>query len=185
MTDYNIYTGIGSRETPEPILELMFDLGFKLSTMGWVLRSGGAEGADAAFEEGARYSRHYLYPGFMEIYIPWPTFNGLVEDQDHIQVRDVYTIRQAEQKLETFKKVHQLSDPVRKLHVRNVFQVLGHDLNTPTKMVLFWARPNHKYPRNVMGGTNTAIRIAKQHNIPTFNLYDDEVRQKVIEKFEL
>lgn len=46
------YTGIGSRETPYEIQDLMKRIAFKLAENGWLLRSGGAEGADTAFENG-------------------------------------------------------------------------------------------------------------------------------------
>jgi hypothetical protein len=46
------YTGIGARRTPSDVLDLMHSLAMRLSG-GWVLRSGGADGADRAFEEGA------------------------------------------------------------------------------------------------------------------------------------
>ena len=52
MTNY--YTGIGSRETPNEILDRMTRLGSWFSELDWVLRSGGAEGADRAFERGVR-----------------------------------------------------------------------------------------------------------------------------------
>ena len=48
-----IYTGIGSRETPQQTLATMVVIGKYLAEKGWVLRSGGAEGAVSAFEEGA------------------------------------------------------------------------------------------------------------------------------------
>lgn len=47
------YTGVGSRKTPAHIMEIMRDLGRKLCSEGWGLRSGGASGADQAFEHGA------------------------------------------------------------------------------------------------------------------------------------
>jgi predicted Rossmann fold nucleotide-binding protein DprA/Smf involved in DNA uptake len=40
------YAGIGSRETPPDILEWMTSLAANLETMNYVLRSGGAQGAD-------------------------------------------------------------------------------------------------------------------------------------------
>ena len=46
------YTGIGSRETPDSILSLFNDIVFQLAGLGYTLRSGGADGADTAFEEG-------------------------------------------------------------------------------------------------------------------------------------
>jgi len=47
------YTGVGSREIPNEIIALMKRVSSKLSKSGWVLRSGGAVGADSAFESGA------------------------------------------------------------------------------------------------------------------------------------
>ena len=43
-----IYTGIGSRETPEEVLKDMKKLGYILAENGWSLRSGHAPGADQA-----------------------------------------------------------------------------------------------------------------------------------------
>src|SRR5690606_12262312 len=67
------YTGIGSRETPKDILCLMVEVARKLSHLGWILRSGGAEGADTAFEIGALDKGAIVLP---EIYIPWVGFNN-------------------------------------------------------------------------------------------------------------
>lgn len=47
------YAGIGSRNTPADILDLMTHLARRLDSRGYTLRSGGADGADAAFERGA------------------------------------------------------------------------------------------------------------------------------------
>lgn len=46
------YTGIGSRETPEEVLSLFTIVGEFLAKKGYILRSGGAKGADKAFEVG-------------------------------------------------------------------------------------------------------------------------------------
>ena len=45
-----VYTGIGSRETPGLILALMGRISARMDRLGFTLRSGGADGADAAFE---------------------------------------------------------------------------------------------------------------------------------------
>ena len=47
------YAGIGTRVTPPAVLERMTNIGMLLAMQGFVLRSGGARGADRAFEEGA------------------------------------------------------------------------------------------------------------------------------------
>lgn len=46
------YAGIGSRTTPYAVRMLMMKLGYWLAKDGYTLRSGGAYGADQAFEEG-------------------------------------------------------------------------------------------------------------------------------------
>ena len=47
------YAGIGSRQTPAPVLEQMRSIGAAMAEAGWLLRSGAAQGADSAFEAGA------------------------------------------------------------------------------------------------------------------------------------
>lgn len=46
------FAGIGSRQTPQEILSLMRKTGASLTEKGLILRSGGATGADSAFEAG-------------------------------------------------------------------------------------------------------------------------------------
>lgn len=46
------YTGVGARATPRPVCERMTSLASTLERLGYVLRSGAADGADAAFESG-------------------------------------------------------------------------------------------------------------------------------------
>ena len=65
------YAGIGSRETPAHVLEIMATVANEMATRGWTLRSRRADGADSAFEAGARSVN-----GPMEIFIPWSGFNG-------------------------------------------------------------------------------------------------------------
>jgi hypothetical protein len=65
------YTGIGSRQTPEPVLYCIRDLARKLAQQNWVLRSGGASGADAAFERGCDQAQ-----GRKEIFLAWKGFNS-------------------------------------------------------------------------------------------------------------
>ena len=66
-----VYAGIGSRETPIAVLGVLEALATVLARAGFVLRSGAALGADAAFEAGADRAG-----GVKEIYLPWKGFNG-------------------------------------------------------------------------------------------------------------
>ncbi|MBC7883816.1 MAG: hypothetical protein H7Y37_21205 [Anaerolineae bacterium] len=70
------YTGIGSRKTPANTLKLMQKIGYRLNNLGIRLRSGGAEGADSAFEAGARRANKE-HPGPEPlIFLSYPGFLG-------------------------------------------------------------------------------------------------------------
>lgn len=137
------YTGVGSRSTPPHILEIMTNLARKLALEGWILRSGGAQGADSAFEYGAT-----LVNGPKEIY--------RTSDANKAALEMASTIHPA---------WHRCSDYVRKLHARNCFQVLGRDLRTPSSFLVCWTLGGAD-----IGGTRTAIVLARNHNIEVINL---------------
>ncbi len=63
------YTGVGNRDTPHEYLEKMTVLASLLEKEGCILRSGGAEGADTAFENGVRslYNKEIIFHGLFSI----------------------------------------------------------------------------------------------------------------------
>lgn len=152
--DFQFYTGVGSRETPDDIGEIMSKVALKLEKQGFVLRSGGAQGADTFFAREIENK---------EIFIPW---RGFIEDSGaiippHSKFAD-QLVREAHPAYERLKQ------GALKLHLRNVNQVLGQDLKTPSKFLICWANVDGKgVPK---GGTRTAWMIAKKFNIPCFNL---------------
>jgi hypothetical protein len=148
------YAGIGSRATPKEILDMMTKIAEGLSR-NYILRSGGADGADSAFEKGA---------GDKKIsYIPWPGFNG--SKAEYIAVTS-----DAMRMAGTFHPAWMyLSYPAKKLHARNCYQILGEDLNTPCHFVVCWTPGGEE-----VGGTAQAIRIAKANGIKIFNLAKEE-----------
>ncbi len=151
------YTGIGSRQTPVDVLERMVQIGKKFAEMGFTLRSGGADGADSAFEQGCD-----LANGTKEIYIPWNNFNNLSTSAGYL----VGNHPDAETIASTLHPAwHRCSQGAKKLHTRNVYQVLGVNLNDPSVLVVCWT-PNGQ----VVGGTGQAMRLAIQNNINIFNL---------------
>ena len=160
-----IYCGIGSRETPEDILFTMTALASKLADAGWLLRSGGADGADKAFEQGADN-----YDGEKEIYIPWRGFNGSTSLLYYISP-EAY-----EMAAKTHPAWHRCSAGARKMHARNMMQILGQDLDTPSDVVVCWT-PNAE----LVGGTAQALRLAMQHNIRICNLADKTELNKVLD----
>jgi hypothetical protein len=157
------YAGIGSRETPPEINRVMTEAANFLYSHGYVLRSGGANGADSAFEAGVPDDT------MKEIYLPWKNFNGNKSRLFEI----------SEEALQLASQFHPawdlLSYGVRKLIARNGYQVLGYDLNTPVSFVLCWTKGGKD-----IGGTAQAIKIAKSRGIPVFNLYFFEAREKIM-----
>jgi predicted Rossmann-fold nucleotide-binding protein len=71
-----IYAGIGSRDTPADVLELIESLARGFAARGWTLRTGGSPGADQAFYRGA-VAAH----GRVELYLPWPGFEAAIRRQ--------------------------------------------------------------------------------------------------------
>lgn len=153
-----IYTGIGSRQTPETVLNYMNQVAQYLSA-NWTLRSGHAEGADQAFEQGCT--------GAKEIYVPWPTFNGstdCIDPSTFMNYQKAMTI--AEQMHPNWAACKQ---GVRKLHTRNIYQILGADLQTTSDLVICWTSDGKD-----SGGTGQALRLARKLNIPVFNLHNPQ-----------
>jgi hypothetical protein len=147
------YAGIGSRETPQYILDWFEQLGAHFSEKGFTLRSGGANGADKAFEIGCDRVK-----GTKEIYLPWMGFEGSSSNLV------VCTPRAYEIAEKYHPYWHNLKDGAKKLQARNSHQVLGWDLESHSKFIICWTK-NGKGS----GGTGQAIRIANAYNIPVFD----------------
>jgi len=147
------YTGVGSRSTPKDICDLLTRIATAFCQAGWTLRSGAAKGADSAFEQGV--FNHAL----KQIFLPWPSFEGRETPFSSPDVR-AFDIA-----AELHPRWKSLSPAARKLHARNAHQVLGPNLDDPSLVLVCWT------PDGLLkGGTSTAIRIAKKHDIPAFNL---------------
>lgn len=146
MIDYPAYAGIGSRQTPPEICALMTDLACRLAAAGYVLRSGGARGADQAFEAGAGTAK--------EIYLPHHATDAALELAAHY---------------------HPFWDrcgtTARRLHARNGMIILGADLASPVALVLCWTSDGR-----ASGGTGQGLRIAVDRGIPVYNLFRREDR---------
>ena len=82
------YAGIGSRSTPEDVLDRMYKLAILLAKRSYTLRSGGANGADTAFEKGCT-----IVNGSIDLWLPWNGFNkrkkkgSLTKTEDRKRVR--------------------------------------------------------------------------------------------------
>jgi len=149
------YAGIGSRKTPQHILTLMTDIAQVMHAFHFTLRSGGADGADTAFERGAGAKK--------EIFLPWAGYNGRSNGPGIFvppDKPDMFNIAK-----QFHPAWHRCSPGAQRLHARNVCQILGLDLETPSSLVVCWT-PNG----SGSGGTGQALRIAKGYDIPIFDL---------------
>jgi len=109
------YAGVGSRKAPEDVLKLMEKIARRLAELGWTLRTGGAEGADQAFERGARAGG-----GAVEVFLPWPGYNGYREGALKAPSSEAVRLAAA-----LHPAWNRLSQGVQKLMARNSHQVLG------------------------------------------------------------
>jgi hypothetical protein len=167
------YTGVGSRTTPRIICEIATQFA---RTKKEILRSGAAKRMDESFEDGATNTEIYLpWKGFMKHrtgiyeyteeqiqfaeYLVWKVYPVLVQDKTH---------------LELFR--------------RNVFQCIG--LSTcvedadPSKFLLCWTPDGcvdmASYKWGETGGTGVAIMVAREFDIPVFNMRRKEHMKMVL-----
>lgn len=150
------YAGIGSRRTPPGVLSLMEEIGAALARAGWTLRSGGAAGADTAFERGCDGAG-----GTKEIHLPWPGYN------DHPSPLHTVTTAMLDLAARYHPDWKRLSEEARLLIARNGAQVLGADLGSPVAAIVCWTSRGR-----LKGGTAQALRIAADLTIPVVNLGD-------------
>ena len=168
------YTGIGSRDTPPTELARMEEVAAILQRQGWTLRSGGAEGADSAFERGAdRAARKDGTTARKEIYIPWNGFQRRSDQETGVILASA--LPNAREAMEMAKRYHpaweRLRQGARLLQSRNGHQILGRDLDDPSDVVICWTDGG-----TIKGGTGQALRIAQDLGIPVLNLGDPRWR---------
>lgn len=173
------YSGIGSRKAPKDILDIMEKMGFQLGKRNYILRSGASPGADSAFERGALKST-----ADCEIYLPWKSFQNR-EGKIYINAEKMNNYKKAK---EIAKDHHynfeELSEDSQKLIIRDTYQVLGKNLDTPSEFVICWTPDGCITDRDrsiKTGGTGQAISIASKFKIPIFNLKLKEHKKRIEE----
>ena len=176
-----VYAGIGSRETPAEFLKLFRDVASHLGRLGWDLRSGHAPGADQAFEQGCD-----KVEGYKTIYIPWKGFEG--SDSTYYFNYELHKQKPHEllQRCEDIAAAYhpawdRLSDGAKKLHTRNVRQILGiYKPAQDSKFIICYTADGKGG-----GGTGQALRIARDRNIPIFDAGKYKTWQEAYEALKL
>ena len=169
-----VITMIGSRKAPPHILEQLQAVAKYFAQSGVIIRSGKAGGMDSAALRGCLEANRRLPH---EMYIPWRGF-GVIKSGgswdclmgEHVGARLIA------------KSLHpnwsRCTEGAKKLHTRNVPQIMGKDLNTLTDLVLYWCEEKNGQPT---GGTATAVNLAKSLDINTINMLHNNWKAKLRE----
>lgn len=159
MEEYTMkmYAGIGSRQTPANILEIMYLSAKDLARKSYICNTGACKGADQAFANGAIEAK-----GQVQLFVPWPSYeknwwtNKSNTTIHVLQANDVEAFNSVKQ----FHPASQnLSQAVSKLHARNFCIIRG------VQFIICWT-PNGQ----ITGGTGQALRIAENYGIIVYNL---------------
>lgn len=190
---YKAYAGIGSRETPIDVAEDMKMTAALLEQRGFTMRSGGADrskgvqppgtkSADISFEAGI------ADPKMKEIFIPWKGFGG---SKDGILLDRSVEGKAREIAAAAHPSWDSCSDGAKSLHTRNVSQIFGPKLDTPSAFVICWTKGgafSHTGPNGTTrddGGTGQAIRIASMNGVPVLNMKDPDIRAAVMRELSV
>lgn len=166
------YAGIGSRQTPDNILQIFVELGEFLGNNNVILRSGGASGADSAFESGCDLAK-----GPKEIYLPWQGFNDNPSPLYGVTLEAKWTAKAYHPRWD------KLTEKGKALIARNGYQVLGESLENPVDFIICYTENGA-----LKGGTAQALRIAEKWNIPVYNFgkksFDNGLYDAILAKIQ-
>ena len=154
------YAGIGGRETPEGILELMTKIASELEKKGYILNSGGAKGADSAFERGVRdFKNKRIF------------FADDADDETKAITKEIHPAPE------------RLGYYALKLMARNTFQIFGRNLDAPVDFVICWTKDGKEGhgSERPCGGTGQAVEMASLKGIPVINLKNENAMDRIKE----
>lgn len=145
------YAGIGARLTPKTVQADMVKIGRVMAEAGFTLMSGGAVGADKAFEKGC---------------------DEVKGKKDIIFKRDADPLTRL-----IAKEIHPSPSSLKPYAVdflaRNTFQVFGRSLETPVDVVIAWSpcgMISSDQRTSKAGGTGQGLDMASRKGIPIINL---------------
>lgn len=178
---------IGSRKTPATLCEALEEIAVEFLCHGCFGVSGGADGPDMSLTRAIqRMITDTGLPGatFGTIWLPDERFNGLRHGDLGGACRNAGRERTFVNKAAGLARDvhggwHNLSKFARKLHARNVYQILGPEIDAPVDYVICAAETTRS--GNVKGGTATAVKIATLYGIPIINISQPDGFEKVDE----
>lgn len=163
-------TIVGSTDTPPAACTHLSWLSFCLAREGLEVRSGHAEGADWAAEQGASQAMdpdcHQLGVKVLPaaIYLPWEGFG-----RERAVLGRAVVVRSSFAADQLVRDYHPKADKLTagafSLMRRNGYQVLGDNLDDPSVAIICW-----RDPAKSTSGTDQALRIGAAYEVPVFNL---------------
>ena len=183
------YAGIGSRETSIDIQKEMYKIAKELESLGYVGQSGGAIGADKAFE-GANQpweKEDGTVAGTKEFTRSKSNVTKWAKYSDGKNIASKFVVFKSSDSNDKVRNIAKEIHPKKQklsekdgldLHARNTFQVFGKNLDTPVDFVLFYAQ-EQKDSIRPKGGTGQAVEMARLKGIPTINMSDKNWREQL------
>lgn len=161
---HKVWAGIGSRETPSHICEVMSSIGSYMASLDWFLRTGAARGADQAFASGvAKVNAQKTI-----LYLPWSTYEQEFVSSANFNIGctspTLAAIRDASIIHPNWAACGQ---GAQKLHGRNMHILAGKSLMSKVAFVIYYSQTDI-----VTGGTALGVKAARNLNIPVYNIRD-------------
>lgn len=183
------YAGIGSRETPIEVQKEMYKAAKMLESMGYTLQSGGAIGADKAFQGASQPWKKAdgTVAGTKEFtrsradVVEWARYGN--DRNSTVTNAKIFRPEDANGQVRKIaKEIHPKGEKLSSsngldLHARNTFQIFGAALDTPVDFVLFYAKETKGIRPE--GGTGQAVEMARLKGIPTINMAEDGWESKL------
>lgn len=158
---------------------MMIDIAKYLASSGWTLRSGGARGADTAFEAGAISNN-----GKKHIYLPQSPFNNhRVGGDNFLLTPDEKRLARNELSFDILTHFDKMKPFAKNAHARNYFQIHGRKPEKKSQMIIYWCEEDGM--GQPTGGTRTAVLLAREAGIPDFNLKHKAVALEVLKRCKL
>lgn len=159
------YAGVGNRDTTINGNSLIQEIAVLLDQHGYDLSTGDAsKGADEVFwtTSTSPYKRRY-----------GPVGKAARSDTIIVEPNTLAYKRAQEISSRLHPKWRWVSQPIRELHIRNVFELLGDQADQPVEFMVCWTKDRvctASETSKKTGGTGQAIRIAEAFGIPIFNI---------------
>lgn len=169
------FSAVGRTTTPDSVIPIIERICKPLAERNCWMHSGGAKGADSLFADTYREKLN----GGVEIFLPWNGYNNIFTESYGIDIRRVF----ASIPKRAFVIAEQ-ADPnwnvrweaTKALDARNAQIHLGFSCDRPVDFALYF----DDTPEDLDSGTQRGLQIAKNYNIPCFNLYDEKSFDEVM-----